>query len=135
LRASERIALVSERLVAQGNANLERVIETLEPGLGEAANVQAAADLIRGITATPNLQDVGEGERAAAAALVAMRAPLPDLIDSEVAEMLLGELGVGKRSVRRVLTAADHGIPLPFVLAALTRDEVLARAQAVVDVP
>ena len=126
---------MGDRLAVQGNANLERVIETLEPGLGEAANVQAAADLITGITDTPNLQDVGEGERAAAAALVAMRASLPDLIDSEAAATLLGELGVGKRAVRRVLTAADHGIPLPFVVAALTRDEVLARAQAVVDLP
>ena len=97
--------------------------------------MQAAADLITGITDTPTLQNVGEGERAAAAALVAMRASLPDLIDSEAAAVLLSELGVGKRSVRRVLTAADHGIPLPLVLAALTRDETLARAQAVVDLP
>ena len=135
LSSSERVALVSDRLAAQRYANLERVIETLEPGLGEAANVQAAADLITGITDTPTLQNVGEGERAAAAALVAMRASLPDLIDSEAAAVLLSELGVGKRSVRRVLTAADHGIPLPLVLAALTRDETLARAQAVVDLP
>ncbi len=133
LSASERIVLVGDRLAAHGNANLERVIATLEPGLGEAANVQAAADLIRGITDTPNLQNVGEGEHAAAVALVAMRAPLPELIDSAAAAALLSDLGVGKRSVRRVLTAADHGIPLPLVLAALTRDETLARAQAVVD--
>lgn len=129
----ERINLVSGVLAAQGKTNLERVVVTLEPGLGEAVNVQAAADLIAGVTDTPNLQDVGEGERAAAAALLAMRAALPDLIDSEAAAVLLGELGVGKRAVRRVLTAADHGIPLPLVLAALTRDQILARAQAVVD--
>ena len=41
----------------------------------------------------------------------------------------------GKKAVRRVLTGSDHGVPLPFVLAALPRDEVAARAQAVLDQP
>jgi hypothetical protein len=34
-----------------------------------------------------------------------------------------------------VLTSSDHGIPLPFLLAALPRDEIVARAQAVLDQP
>jgi hypothetical protein len=74
---------------------------------------------------------MGDRERDAAAALIDARSALPDRLDAAQAKDLLEAMAVGKRPIRRVLTAADHGIPLPLVLAALPRDEVIGRAQAV----
>lgn len=105
-------------------------IATLLPGLGEAANLDEAASLVRGVIERPAGMVAGDAEVAAAEALVAAIERAPERIDPERAEALLGELGVGKRAVRRVLTGSDHGIPLPYVLAALPPDEIVARAQA-----
>lgn len=105
-------------------------IELLLPGLGEAANLDEAAALVRGVIEPPDGGEIGENEAAAAEALIRALEGQPARIAPEHAEDLLRDLGVGKRAVRRVLTGRDHGIPLPFVLAALPRDELLARAQA-----
>ncbi len=136
LLGADQLAMrVLVRLEQQGARVDAGSVGLLAPGLGDAENLQQAADLVLGVLLTPDLQDPGEGERAAAAALIAAYKSLSGGVDLDAAKSLLDGLGVGKRSVRRVLTAADHGIPLPFVLAALSRDEVLARAQAVVDRP
>lgn len=132
---ADLVVQVGEAITRRGDVIAPRVLEVLAPGLGEATNLQAAVDLILGVVMQPALPPVGDGERAAAGALIAARSGLGDVIDLAAAEQLLGSLGVGKRAVRRVLTGAEHGIPLPFVLAALTCDEVLSRARAVLDLP
>jgi glutamyl/glutaminyl-tRNA synthetase len=103
---------------------------TLIPGLGEAANLDEAAALVGNVLRRPDVTTLGEGEGAAAEALVAALSGASEAIDVDGAAHILEDLGVGKRAVRRVLTGSDHGIPLPYVLAALGRDEMLARAEA-----
>lgn len=105
-------------------------VAALLPGLGEAANLDEAAALVRGVLERPAGTSVGAAEITAAEALVAAMADRPERIGADDAAALVDGLGVGKRAVRRVLTGNDHGIPLPFVVAALPRDEILARAQA-----
>ena len=98
-------------------------VRTLAPGLGDACTLDEAAALARGVLERPAPLAPTEADRAAAEALLA----------AETAD--LDAIGAGKRAIRRVLTGSDHGIPLPFVLAALPRDEIAARARAVLDQP
>lgn len=110
-------------------------IAALAPGLTDAATLAEAEAAVRAILDAPPLAAAGEADRAAAAALVAALPGAPDPLDATAAGDLIAALGCGKRPLRRVLTAADSGIPLPFVLAALPRATALARAQAVLDQP
>mgnify|MGYP006278121795 CR=1 FL=1 len=98
-------------------------VRSLAPGLGDACTVAEAAALVRSVFERPSPLPPTEADRIAAAALLAADVRDPNGIDA------------GKKAIRRVLTASDHGIPLPFVLAALPRDEIIARAQAVLDHP
>lgn len=119
LPADELAARVGERLA---DADPD-VVRALVPGLGDACTFDEAAALVRGVLERPAPLPPTDADRAAAAALLAADTRDPDAIDA------------GKRAIRRVLTGSDHGVPLPFVLAALSRDEVVARAQAVLDQP
>lgn len=98
-------------------------VRSLAPGLGDACTFEEAAVLVRGVLERPSPLPPTDADRAAAAALLAADVRDPAAIDA------------GKKAIRRVLTASDHGIPLPFLLAALPRDEIVARAQAVLDQP
>ena len=95
----------------------------LAPGLGDACSAVEAAELVLGVLERPGPLAATDADRAAAEALLA------------VATTDLDAIGAGKRAIRRVLTGSDHGVPLPYVLAALPRDEVIARARAVLDQP
>ena len=106
-------ALVLERVDADPGA-----VRALAPGLGDATTLDEAAALVRGVLDRPVPLPPTDEDRAAATAL----------LDGAAED-------AGKKAVRRVLTGADRGVPLPFVLAALPRDEVVARAQAVLDQP
>ena len=123
LPADELVRRVGEALAEQGSACAPAQLAALAPGLGDAATIPQAAALVAGVVGRAAPLPPTDADRTAAAALIAL-----DTVDPDA-------LGVGKRSVRRVLTSADHGIPLPFVLAALPRDEIIARAQAVLDLP
>ncbi|MBM3681776.1 MAG: hypothetical protein FJW81_10770 [Actinobacteria bacterium] len=129
---AERAARVTARL---GPAADAAAVRALAPGLTDAPTLAAAADLVRGILDAPPLAEPSPADRAAAEALVAALPAAPDPLGAEAAAALIDALGCGKRPLRRVLTAADSGIPLPFVLAALPRETALARARAVLDQP
>ena len=98
-------------------------VRALAPGLGDACSAVEAAELVLGVLERPGPLAATDADRAAAEALLA------------VATTDLDAIGAGKRAIRRVLTGSDHGVPLPYVLAALPRDEVIARARAVLDQP
>ncbi|MEY4226558.1 MAG: hypothetical protein RL190_1315 [Actinomycetota bacterium] len=132
LDAAERAARVAAWL---GDGADAAAVAILAPGLTDAPTLAAAAELVRGVLEPPALREPSEADRAAAAALLAALPAAPDPLDADAAAALIDALGCGKRPVRRVLTAADSGIPLPFVLAALPRDAALARARAVLDQP
>jgi glutamyl-tRNA synthetase len=110
-------------------------IGVLAPGLTDAADLEEAAALVRAVLDPPPLAAPTDADRAAAAALLERLPAAPEPLDAEQAAELIAALGCGKRPLRRVLTAADSGIPLPFVLAALPRDAALARARAALDQP
>ncbi len=127
LDAPARAALVLDR------ADLDpAAVDLLAAGLDAAANVDEAVALVRAVLDPPP-PVTGDAERAAAAALLAV--DLPPRLDPAGAVAVLAELPAGKRAVRRVLTAADHGLPLPLVLAALSREEIAGRARNVLGQP
>jgi glutamyl-tRNA synthetase len=132
LEPDDRAARVIERLGEGADA---AAVRALAPGLTDAPTLAAAADLVRGVLAPPALADPSEADRAAAAALLEGLPGAPDPLDAEAAAALIDALGCGKRPLRRVLTSADSGIPLPFVLAALPREAALDRARAILDRP
>lgn len=119
LEPDDLAARVLERLDGRDEA----AIRALAPGLGDACTLEDAAVLVRGVLDRPAPVAPTDADRAAAEALLAA-----DGAD-------LDAIGAGKRAIRRVLTGSDHGVPLPFVLAALPRDEIAARARAVLDQP
>ncbi len=123
LPAGALVRQVGEELARQGVPCSEEQLALLAPGLGDAATIPQAAALVAGVTERSAPLPPTEGDRAAATALLELDTRDPDA------------LGVGKKAIRRVLTSSDHGIPLPFLLAALPRDEIVARAQAVLDQP
>jgi hypothetical protein len=123
LPAGALVRQVGEELARKGVPCSEEQLALLAPGLGDAATIPQAAALVAGVTERSAPLPPTEGDRAAATALLELDTRDPDA------------LGVGKKAIRRVLTSSDHGIPLPFLLAALPRDEIVARAQAVLDQP
>lgn len=127
LDPASRAALVLDRMEAD-----PAVVDILAPGLDAAANAAEAVLLVRAVLDRP-APVAGDAERAAARAL--LDADLPAQLDADAAAAVLAGLGAGKRAVRRVLTAADHGIPLPLVLAALPREEIHVRARNVIAEP
>ncbi len=126
---------VIQRLEQQGEQVDRRAVETLAPGLGEAANLAQAVALVLGVLRPPLPTEADARLRAAAEALLAAWSTLVDVIEPDEAGRLLDGLGVGKRAVRGVLTGSDHGVPLPFVLAALQPAAVVARARAILELP
>jgi glutamyl-tRNA synthetase len=136
LSGEERCRRVAAWLAATAGRTLDAtIIGPLCAGIDGAATLPEAAHQVLAVVDAPPDPPTGEAERAAAAALLASRATGPERLDSAEAEQLLGRLEVSKRAIRRVLTGADQGIPLPFVLAALPQAEVLARAEAVLARP
>ncbi len=123
LPVDELVERVAAELATRGVACPHDQLAALAPGLGDAATLPQAAALVVGVIRRAAPLPPTEGDRAAAAAL----------LEHDTRDV--NALGVGKKAVRRVLTSSDHGIPLPFLLAALPRDEILARAQAVLDQP
>ena len=111
------------RVLARLDGADPAAVRALAPGLGDACTLDEAAALVRGVLDRPAPLPPTDADRAAAAALLAADTRDPDALDA------------GKRAIRRVLTGSDRGVPLPFVLAALPRAEVVARAQAVLDQP
>jgi glutamyl/glutaminyl-tRNA synthetase len=114
---------VGEELARTGIACTQEQLEVLAPGLGDAMTIPQAATIVAGVVERAAPLPPTDGDRGAAVALLEH-----DTRDVEA-------LGAGKKAIRRVLTSSDHGIPLPFLLAALPRDEIIARAQAVLDQP
>ena len=123
LSVDELTQRVGAELARVGVSCSEQQLALLAPGLGDAATIPQAAMLVAGVIERTAPLPPTENDRAAAAALLEHDTRDPDA------------LGVGKKAIRRVLTSSDHGIPLPFLLAALPRDEIVARAQAVLDQP
>ncbi|MGA0122303.1 MAG: glutamate--tRNA ligase [Gaiellales bacterium] len=132
LEPAERARRIAAWMGEEADAT---AIAALAPGLTDAATLAEAEAAVRGVLDAQPLATAGEADRAAAAALIAALPAAPDPLDATAAEGLIAALGCGKRPLRRVLTATDSGIPLPFVLAALPRATALARARAVLDQP
>ncbi|MGI9186995.1 MAG: glutamate--tRNA ligase family protein, partial [Gaiellales bacterium] len=123
LPVDELARRVGEELARNDVACSAEQLELLAPGLGDAATIPQAAGLIAGVVQRQQPLAPTDGDRAAAAAL----------LEHDTRDV--NELNAGKKAIRRVLTSSNHGIPLPFLLAALPRDEIIARAQAVLDQP
>jgi glutamyl/glutaminyl-tRNA synthetase len=123
LPSAELAQRVGEQLARTGISCTQEQLDLLAPGLGDATTIPQAAALVADVIERSAPLTPTDGDRAAAAALLEHDTEDPDA------------LGVGKKAIRRVLTSSDHGIPLPFLLAALPRDEIVARAQAVLDQP
>jgi glutamyl/glutaminyl-tRNA synthetase len=114
---------VGDELDRDGIACTRPQLDALAPGLGDAATIRQAAALVADVLERRAPLPPTDADRAAATALLECDTRDPDA------------LAAGKKAIRRVLTSSDHGIPLPFLLAALPRDEIVARAQAVLDQP
>ncbi len=123
LPSAELTQRVGEQLARTGISCTPEQLGLLAPGLGDATTIPQAAALVADVIERSAPLPPTDGDRAAAVALLEHDTEDPDA------------LGVGKKAIRRVLTSSDHGIPLPFLLAALPRDEIVARAQAVLDQP
>lgn len=136
LPADERCRRITAWLLeAEGRTLAAEVTGPLCAGIDGAATLPEAARQVLAVAEAPADPPAGDAERKAAAALVEAWRSAPERIDAVAAEQMLGRLDAQKRAIRRVLTGADQGIPLPFVLAALPRADVLARAEAVLARP
>ena len=101
------------------------------PALRGARDLDEARALAASITTAPVISL--PAEHATLARMRALRAATPELLDEEQARTLVGELkreGGHLRAVRLALTGREHGPELWSVLAALPRDESLARIDA-----
>jgi glutamyl-tRNA synthetase len=106
---------------------------SLVPALRGARTLVEAREIAEQITARPPPRALDERGRLTSERFRELRERMPDELDAESARRLLRELkavGGDLRSLRVVLTGVTSGPELWAVLAALPRDEALARVSA-----
>ncbi len=120
-------ALPDAELAAAASAPLELV-----PALRGARTLVEAAEISRQILDTPSVVLPAEA-RPTLERFGELRAATPDRLDADGARSIVRELkavGGDLKQLRLALTGAERGPELAAVVAALPRDEALARAAA-----
>ncbi len=100
------------------------------PALRGARTLVEAAAAARLVLEVPSV-DLDPGARPTLERFVELRAGAPETLDAEAARAILRELkavGGDLRSLRRALAVAERGPELRAVLAALAKEETIARA-------
>ena len=122
-------ALPDEDLAASAAAPLDAV-----PALRGARTLVEARAYAR-LVLEPELTELPVASRPTLERFAELRAPAPDRLSRDDARAILHELkavGGDLRTLRLALTGAETGPELASVLAALSRDEALARASRAV---
>jgi glutamyl/glutaminyl-tRNA synthetase len=118
-------AMSDEALAAAADAPIEAV-----PALRGARSLLEAREYVQLVVA-PDRVELGDDARLTLERFGELRRPAPDRLSSDEAREIVRELkavGGDLRALRLALTGAERGPELAAVLAALPRDEALARA-------
>src|SRR5262249_15861947 len=125
--------LAVDAIAAMRDEELDRAAEApieVVPALRGARTLAEAREYAR-LVGAPELVSLGEDARPTIERFVELRAPALDWLSIEAARAIVRELkaaGGDLRALRVALTGADRGPELAAVVAAVSRDEALARA-------
>jgi hypothetical protein len=122
-------AMPDEELAEEADAPLDAV-----PALRGARTLVEARAYAR-LVLEPELAELPGSAQPTLERFAELRAPAPDRLSSDHARAIVRELkavGGDLRTLRLALTGAETGPELAAVLAALSRDEALARASRAV---